>query len=87
MSFDGKTYEPNYDKKRLESQLVRVSSLMSDNKWRTLFEIYSVVGGSTASISARLRDLRKIKFGGKIVERRARGERSYGIFEYRLKNE
>jgi len=41
-------------------------------------------GGSEAGISARLRDFRKIKFGGHKVYRRRRGEASKGLHEYRL---
>jgi hypothetical protein len=57
---------------------------MSDGAWRTLEEIRSRVGGSEAAISARLRDLRKDKFGGHIVESRRRGDGSRGLWEYRL---
>ena len=37
-----------------------------------------------ASISARLRDLRKPRNGGYVIERRRRGEAAKGIFEYRM---
>lgn len=80
--FDGDTYEPILDFDRLSTQLVAVKTLMSDGHWRTLDEIASIVAGSVPSISARLRDLRKVKHGSHTVDRR----RSHlaGRFEYRL---
>lgn len=86
--FGGKTFEAEKDGKRLTGQLNRVRELMSDGKWRTLAEIQSVVGGSEAGVSARLRDLRKHHFGGLTVERRLTVERQRrtesGLFEYRV---
>lgn len=52
-------------------------------RWFTLREISSYTGGSEASVSARLRDLRKPKFGGWDVQRRHRGDPKKGLFEYR----
>lgn len=83
--FDGKTYEPAHDGIRLNAQLKRVYDAMSDGQWRTLPEIEAVTGDGQASISARLRDLRKPKFGEHEVSRRRRGEAKRGLFEYRLK--
>lgn len=82
--FDGVTYSPVHDSVRLGTQLHRVRSLMLDGSWRTLGEIQREVGGSEASVSARLRDLRKERFGGWSVERRRRGEPSGGLWEYRV---
>lgn len=85
--FDGKTYERAKDHKRLSSQLFQVKWLMGDGKWRSLDQISTTLGFREqssfppASISARLRDLRKEKFGAYQVERR-RGDG--GLFEYRL---
>lgn len=62
----------------------RVLSLMSDGKWRTLSEIHEAVGGTEASVSARLRDLRKPKFGGYTVLRRRVGDPRRGMWEYKL---
>jgi len=78
---DGKTYVPQLDKVRLNRQFLRVLSMMDDGTWRTLAEISEATGDPEASISARLRDMRKDKFGGRIVERR---RRMGGIWEYRL---
>jgi hypothetical protein len=81
---DGATYSPTDDKPRLNAQTLRVFDLMKDGRWRTLREISTATGDGEASVSARLRDLRKDKFGGFVVERRHIGERSTGWFEYRV---
>ena len=79
--FDGITYEPARDRERLSSQLGRVEEYLADHDWHTLGEITEAVGGTEASISARLRDLRKPKFGAYIVERR---HVEGGLWEYRM---
>lgn len=79
--FDGQTYERAKDHARLTSQLVRVYACMRDGEWRTLDEISRSIRDPAASVSARLRDLRKAKFGGYAVQRR---RRTAGLFEYRL---
>jgi len=66
--FDGRTYLPERDGKRLKSQLEAVRYVMSDGRWRTIPEIHrelSVLGfyATETSISSRIRDLRKSKFG------------------------
>jgi len=81
-AFDGVTYQPDRDHKRLNGQLMRVYLLMKDGQWRTLDRIAKDVGGSPASISARLRDLRKAKYGSRVVER-AYVEK--GLFQYRVR--
>jgi hypothetical protein len=43
-----------------------------------------VTGDPQASVSAQLRHLRKERFGAHTVEKRARGERAHGLFEYRV---
>ena len=83
--FDGATYEPEHDKVRLIRQIDRVRRVMTlAGCWFTLDEIHKLTGAPHASISARLRDLRKDRFGCHLVERRARGERADGLFEYRI---
>lgn len=81
-AFDGVTYNASRDHDRLSGQLKAVFDLMSDERWRTLDEIQSMVKGTDASISARLRDLRKTKYGGHEVERQ---HRVRGIWEYRVR--
>ena len=85
MAFDGDTFDQQHDGKRLGTLLESVRRLMADSEWRTLSEIRKKIGrGSEASLSARLRDLRKPKFGGLTVERRRRGDPSLGLWEYRV---
>lgn len=84
MAFDGDTFSPEHDERRLGSLLERVRELMLDGKWRSLAEIRTVAGGSEAGISARLRDLRKKKWGSYTVERRRRGDPNGGLWEYRV---
>jgi len=79
--FDGITYDAR-DCERLTGQVGRVFELMRDGKWRSLSQImHRVRGTSEAGISARIRDLRKEKWGMHTVEhRRLAG----GLWEYRL---
>lgn len=84
--FDGETYQPELDRDRLTIQLEKVKALMlSENAWLTLEEIQLATGiRSSASVSARIRDLRKKRFGQYLVERRRRFEGG-GLFEYRAR--
>jgi len=84
--FDGVVYNRALDHARLTGQLLWVYDIMADGRWRTLQEICGATThyDSSASVSARLRDLRKGKFGAYTIERRRRGEAARGIFEYRL---
>lgn len=82
--FDGATYERQHDHARLGSQLRRIFALMKDGRWRTLGEISAKVDAPEASISAQLRHLRKERFGSWQVDKRHRGDRALGLYEYRL---
>lgn len=82
--FDGATYQPARDYARLQNQLGRVYRVLQSGRWLTLPEIASLTGDPEASISARIRDLRKEKFGGFAVEHRVRAGPS-GLWEYRLR--
>lgn len=82
--FGGETYSHENDHERLSGQLQRVYDLMRDGVWRTLSEIQEKAGGSEAAVSARLRDLRKKRFGSLTVERRHRGEPKSGLWEYQV---
>ena len=84
MRFDGDTYEAEFDEKRLASQMGRVWLALQEGEWLTLSELATRVGAPEASVSARLRDLRKKRFGSHVIERRPRGERKHGLFEYQL---
>lgn len=83
MPFDGKTYDSTQDRGRLTAQLDDVRKLMLDGAWHTLEQIANAVSAPQASVSARLRDLRKDKFGGYTVERE-RVPGGNGLHRYRL---
>ena len=83
-NFDGDTYVAEHDLARLTGQILRIYDAMRDGVYRTLPEIEALTGDGQASISAQLRNLRKTRFGGHTVNKRARGERSRGLFEYQL---
>lgn len=81
MDFAGITYDHARDSVRLTQQLQRVHKLTQDGEFRTLHSIAMSVHGSEAGVSARLRDLRKKKFGAHVVQkRRIKG----GLWEYRM---
>lgn len=80
----GATYAREFDFERLNAQQARVFHAMKDGRWRTLSEIAAITDDPEASISARLRDLRRPEFGGLKVNRRRRGEETRGLFEYSL---
>jgi hypothetical protein len=82
--YDGAEYVPEIDDPRLDNQHERVKAAMVDGRWRTLAEIERLTGDPPASISAQLRHLRKPRFGAWTIERQPRGDRSSGLFEYRL---
>lgn len=88
--FDGQTFDQAKDGQRLSSQLIRVANYMLSHDWRTLakirhdLEYLYQTNVPEASISARLRDLRKDRFGAWIVERR-RADNKKGLYEYRVR--
>ena len=81
--FDGQTYDHKQDSPRLTTQYRAVFSLMLDGVWRTLREISDATGFPEASVSARLRDMRKKRFGEHTVNHRRR-EEGRGTWEYRV---
>ncbi len=80
--FDGPAFEPKLDGPRLGKQHNEIKALMLDGEWRTLSEIERETGYPQSSISAQLRHLRKLRFGGLQVER---NRRVVGLWEYRVK--
>lgn len=79
--FDGETLVTE-DHGRLAKQLAAVKALMADGAWRSLGQIAAAVQAPEASVSARLRDLRRLKHGAYTVERqRLPG----GLHLYRVK--
>jgi hypothetical protein len=78
-------YSKKLDGERLGKQLAHVKEFMLTaskyDAWHTLRTIHLLIGYPEASISARLRDLRRM---GYQVDKRRRGEASRGCWEYRV---
>lgn len=91
MDFDGRTFDAAVDAPRLGAQLTRVhQALLAASflgEWLTLGQIRERTKDPEASISARVRDLRKPRFGGHVIERRRRGDPKAGVWEYRMGRE
>lgn len=83
-AFDGDTYDADRDHARIGGQLERVRAAMSDGRWWLLDELTAQCGGTVASVSARLRDLRKPRFGSNEIEREYL---TAGLWRYRMKVE
>lgn len=80
-TFDGITFDEPRDGNRLRAQFNRVWAVMADQEWHIPAELKRSTGDEWASISARLRDFRKPKFGGHEVKREFV---SKGLWRYRL---
>jgi len=83
----GETFDPKQDGGRLVGQLGRVRDflLAREGRWLTLEQIAKGCAPATeAAVSARLRDLRKPRYGGFIVEGR-RSAPGRGLWVYRLR--
>jgi hypothetical protein len=79
--FDGATYNPSLDHIRLTGQLKRVYDVMSDGCWRSLQVLAYKAQAPEGSCSARLRDLRKDKFGAFQVDKKRLND---GLWLYQL---
>lgn len=79
--FDGATFDPSRDGARLAEQAQAVFAIMKDGQFRTLSHISRMTGAPEASVSARLRDLRKPRFGGHTVNRQYLRR---GLYQYQL---
>lgn len=86
MNFDGPSFDKDLDGARLARQLAAVKAFMLARRGRfaTLAEIANATGFPEASVSARLRDLRKPRFGSYQVERR-RVPGANGLHEYAVR--
>lgn len=78
---DGATFNPDRDMVRLNRQAADVWAIVRDGEWYGLADISRLSGHPEASVSARLRDLRKPQFGGFTVQREYRGD---GLWAYRV---
>jgi hypothetical protein len=81
IAFGGETYEPERDYVRLNAQMLRTYNVLRDGQWYTLRAIAKITGDPEASISARLRDFRKLKYGGHTIEREYLMD---GLHRYRM---
>ena len=81
--FDGVDVKPGVDNVRLNGQLLDIFECISDMGWYSLKDIEEETGHGQASISAQLRNLRKSRFGGYIIDRKRAFDGS-GLYLYRL---
>lgn len=81
LHFDGATFDQERDGARLGEQMQAVFASMKDGQYHTLSDIARMTGAPEASVSARLRDLRKPRFGGHTVNRQYVRR---GLFQYQL---
>lgn len=84
--FGGETFVAERDGKRLKPQLEAVKEIMLDGEWHTIYELSAELAAreipaSDPAVSARIRDLRKAKFGGYNVEREYVAD---GVWQYRV---
>ena len=82
MNFDGETYDEELDGERMTTQLELVREIMSDQRWHRILEVANRVDCSESGAAARIRDLRKEKFGSWEIARR-RVAHGKGLHEYR----
>jgi hypothetical protein len=80
---DGATYDHEQDGPRLFQQAADVWSAMHDGKWYSLQALAEKTGYPTQSISARIRDFRKERFGSHTVDKRRYGLHR-GTWVYKL---
>jgi biotin operon repressor len=72
------TYDRTRDRERLKAQYTRVRVVMLDHEWHTLPELSSATGDPEASVSARIRELRK---RGHTIDKQYVAR---GLWEYRM---
>jgi hypothetical protein len=79
----GNTYDHEQDGARLGQQQSDVWNVMRTGDWYSLYALAERTGHPPQSISARLRDFRKQRFGSHTVHRKRAGLYR-GTFVYRL---
>jgi hypothetical protein len=80
---DGATYDHDQDGARLFRQAADVWSVMHDGRWYSLQALSEMTGHPPQSVSARIRDFRKERYGSHRVDRQRYGLHR-GLFVYRL---
>jgi hypothetical protein len=78
--FDGQTLDDR-DTPRLKRQLDGVLRALKTGGWWTLSRLAEEAGGSEAGVSARIRDLRKLRWGAHTIDRR---RLPGGLYQYQL---
>jgi predicted transcriptional regulator len=78
--FEGATYDESLDYARLSTQIEDVLNSMLDQKWHMMQDIAASINAPEPSVSAQIRNLRKEKHGGYVIDRRRVGN----TYEYRL---
>ena len=78
---DADTCDPERDGQRLATLQARVAEAVADGDWWSLQNLARETGGSEAAVSARLRDMRKAKYGGHQVHRQ---HLAHGLWVYSL---
>ena len=82
--FDGSDVVKKLDNPRLEKGITRIFNYMKGERWLTLETISESTSIGESSVSAQLRNMRKDRFGGHTIEKRRKGERTSGLWEYKL---
>ncbi len=84
MVFDGNDYVHERDKERLGTQLDQIREFMEGKEYLTLQEISDATGHPHSSVSAQIRNLRKERFGSRVIDRK---HISNGLYSYKLMSE
>ena len=79
--FDGRSFVQSRDGERLGKQMAAVMREMADGAWYTLHELSLATGAPEASVSARIRDLKKARFGSHKIESQYVRR---GLWQYRM---
>lgn len=85
-AFAGSHYNPAVDDQRLTLQIGRVFEAMCDGGWHTIADLAAAINDPPSSISAQLRHLRKPRHGSWMIDLEPSGNRSAGLFVYRMRN-
>ena len=79
--FDGDDYDSTRDKERLTKQRDKIRMYMEGRDYLTVQEVAEFFNYPENSVSAQMRNLRKKKFGGRIVDREYFGN---GLYKFKL---
>ena len=77
----GETYAKHLDETRLDTQIAKVYRMMKRSSWTSLAVLSTQCDCSEASVSARLRDLRKPQWGGHDIDKK---RMEGGLWAYKM---